>query len=112
MADAKDATTGRDTTPGRDASSSAAAISSKNPGAMTDRGGEFATGLISAVGNVLESTVHAVGNVGVTAMMEATRVLSTTAVGIRQTIGSAMSGNAPDFAEQQRKEHEFRTTTQ
>jgi hypothetical protein len=109
MADTKDATTGRDTTPGsRDAGPSA---SSRNPGAIADRGGEFATGLVSAVGNVLESTVHAVGNVGVTAMMEAARVLSTTAVGIRQTIGSAMSGNAPDFIEQQRKEHEYRTRT-
>jgi hypothetical protein len=64
--------------------------------------------MISTVGNVLETTVRAVGNVGVTTMMEAARVLSTTALGIRQTIGSAMSGTAPDFAAQQRKEHEFR----
>jgi hypothetical protein len=75
---------------------------------MADTGGEFATGLISAVGNMLETTVHAVGNIGVTTMMEATRVLSTTAVGVRQTLGSVMSGNAPDFAEMARKEHEFR----
>jgi hypothetical protein len=75
---------------------------------MADTGGEFATGLISTLGNVLETTVHAVGNIGVTTMMEATRVLSTTAVGVRQTLGSVMSGNAPDFAEMERKEHEYR----
>jgi hypothetical protein len=92
----------------KDAASGVASTSAKNAGKMADRGGEFATGLISAIGNVLETTVRAVGNVGVTTMMEATRVLTTTAVGIRQTIGSAMSGAAPDFAEQQKKEHEFR----
>jgi hypothetical protein len=75
---------------------------------MADTGGDFATGLIATVGDILETTVHAVGNVGVTTMMEATRVLSTTAVGLRQTVGSVMSGNAPDFAEMARKEHEFR----
>ena len=74
----------------------------------TLRGSELASGFISSIGNILETTIHAVGNVGVTAMMEASRVLTTTAVGIRQTIGSAMSGTAPDFTEQQKKEHEFR----
>lgn len=94
----------------KDTSSGMASTSAKDAGKITDRGGEFATGLVSAVGNVLETTVRAVGNVGVTAMMEATRVLTTTAVGIRQTIGSAMAGTAPDFAEQQKKEHEFRSS--
>jgi hypothetical protein len=73
-----------------------------------ERGGEIATGLISSLGDRLETTVHTVGNLGVTTMMEATRVLSATAVGNRQTLGSAISGNAPDFAEMERKEHELR----
>jgi hypothetical protein len=94
--------------PPRDATSGAASSSAKTSGKVVDKSGEFATGLISAVGNMLEATVHAVGNIGVTTMMEATRVLSTTAVGIRQTLGSVMSGDAPDFAETERKEQEFR----
>jgi hypothetical protein len=94
-------------------SASAAASSSARTGArVADRGGEFATGLISAVGNMLETTVHKVGDVGVTTMMEAARVLTTTAVGIRQTLGSVVTGNPPDFAEMERKEQELRQTRQ
>jgi phage-related protein len=92
----------------KDAGSGVASTAAKTSGRMADKGGELATGFISAVGSVLEDTVHAVGNVGVTTVMEATRVLTTTAVGIRQAIGSAISGTAPDFADQQRKEHEYR----
>jgi hypothetical protein len=92
----------------KDATSGVASTAAKDVGKVAGNGGEFATGLISAVGNILETTVRAVGNVGVTTMMEAARVLSTTAVGIRQTVGSAMSGTAPDFAAQQKKENEYR----
>jgi hypothetical protein len=92
----------------KDAASGVASTSAKSAGKAADRGSELAIGFISSIGNVLETTIHAVGNVGVTAMMEASRVLTTTAVGIRQTVGSAMSGAAPDFAEQEKKEHEFR----
>jgi hypothetical protein len=92
----------------KDAASGVASTSAKSVGKAADRSGELASGFISSIGNVLETTIHAVGNVAVTAMMEASRVLTTTAVGIRQTVGSAMSGTAPDFAEQEKKEHEFR----
>jgi len=92
----------------KDAGSGVSSSSAKGVGKAADQGSELASGLISSLGNILETTLHAVGNVGVTAMMEASRVLTTTAVGIRQTVGSAMSGTAPDFVEQQKKEHEFR----
>jgi hypothetical protein len=92
----------------KDAAPGVAATSGKSVGKAADQGSELAGGVISSIGNILETTLHAVGNVGVTAMMEASRVLTTTVVGIRQTFGSAMSGTAPDFAEQQKKEHEFR----
>jgi len=71
---------------------------------MTERGGEYATGIIETVGDVLEDAVHAIGNVGVTTMREATRVLTTTALGIRQTVGSAVSGVRPDFGDEKRED--------
>jgi hypothetical protein len=89
MADVKDSPSG---------TSSASRAGSR----VTERGGEYATGIIETVGDVLEDAVHAIGNVGVTTMREATRVLTTTALGIRQTIGSAVSGVAPDFGDERR----------
>ncbi len=108
MADVKDSPSGTSSTSrgSSDVKDSPSATSStaRAGSRMTERGGEYATGFIETVGDVLEDTVHAIGNVGVTTMREATRVLTTTALGIRQTIGSAVTGVAPDFGDERRDE--------
>lgn len=69
---------------------------------------DVASGVVTGVADVLETTVHAAGNIGVTTMMELIRVLSTTVVGVRQTVGSVVTGITPDFADLHQKETDFR----
>jgi len=74
----------------------------------TQAGSDIATRFISSLGLVMESTVHAVGNVGVTAVTEASRVLTTTARGVRDTIGSVVTGESPNYAERIQQENQYR----
>jgi hypothetical protein len=68
---------------------------------MAQAGGDLASHMVRTVGGVLETTVEAAGNAGVTVVNKASRVL----VGIRNALGAVVTGKPSSTGQADRPPH-------